>query len=117
MTISRKLFVGRVTLPADTPTSLLGLMSASSLHWGYETTALTTPSMDSITGSEAGVVPDAAVYVGSDINVNATTGVPLAAEENFSLQDFGADYGVIDPNQIWFFSADETDMSVTFQAR
>src|ERR1043165_2828024 len=117
MTISRKIFIGRVTLLPITPASLFQLMRDSPLHWGYETTALTTPSMDSITGSEGGVVPDAAVFVGSDSSVSPTTGIALAAGANFSLQDFGSAFGVIDPNQIWFYSQSGCGMAVTFQSR
>jgi len=116
MTISRKIFIGRVTLPAITPSSLYQLMRDSPLHWGYETTALTAPSLDSITGSEAGIVPDAPVQVGIDSSV-ATTGITLAAGQNFSLQDFGDAFGVIDPNQIWFYNQSGCGMNVTFTAR
>jgi len=117
MTISRKIFIGRVTLSAITPSSLYQLMRDSALHWGYESTALTTPSLDSIIGSEAGIIPDADVYVGSDNTVSPTTGIRLAAGQNMSLQDFGPAYGIIDPNQIWFYSQSGTQMSVTFTAR
>lgn len=117
MTIARKIFIGRVSIPAITPTSLLTLMTQSSLHWGFESTALTQPSMDSILGSNAGVVPDAAIYAGSDNTVNPTTGIAVAAGENFSLQDFGSDYGVIDPNQIYFYSQSGSGMVVTFSGR
>lgn len=117
MTLARKIFIGRVTLPPITPTNLYQMMRDSPLHWGFETTALTTPSMDSITGSEAGVVPDAAVYVGSDNTVSPTTGIALGAGQSFSLEDFGPAFGVIDPNQIWFYSQSGSGMAVTFQAR
>lgn len=117
MTISRKVFIGRVTIPPITPTSLYALMRDSSLHWGYETTALTQPSMDSILGSEAGIIPDGPVFVGSDNLVSPTTGAALAAGQNFSLQDFGGGLGMIDPNQIWFYSQSGSGMAVTFQAR
>jgi|ERR1043165_437818 hypothetical protein len=116
MTISRKIFINRVTLPPDTPTSLYQLMRDSPAHWGYESTALTTPSLDSIIGSEAGIVPDADVYIGSDETVDSTTGIPLVAARNFSLQDFGP-FGIIDPNQIWLYSQLGCQLSVTFQAR
>lgn len=111
---SRKMFVGRVTLPPDAATSLAVMMRDSPLHWGYETTALTTPSMDSIIGSECGIVPDGPVTIGSDSNVR-TQGIPVAGGANFSLQDFGP--GLIDPNQIYFYSQSGSGMSVTFQAR
>jgi hypothetical protein len=117
MTTSRKIFIGRVSLPAITPSSLFQLMRDSPLHWGFESTALTAPSMDSITGSECGVVPDAAVFIGSDSNVSPSTGIALAAGANFSLQDFGDKFGVIDPNAIWFYSQSGCGMAVTFQAR
>ena len=116
MTISRKIFIGRVTLPGITPTSLATLMRTSSLHWGLESD-LTTPSMDSTTGSEAGIIPDAPVYIGIDNTVSPTTGMAVAAGVNFSLQDFGPAFGVIDPNQIWFYNQSGCQMAVTFQAR
>jgi hypothetical protein len=117
MSIARKIFIGRVTLPALTATSLYQLMRDSSLHWGFETTALATPSLDSIIGSECGVTPDAPVYVGSDSNTNSSTGIALTPTQNFSLQDFGSDFGVIDPNQIYFWNQNGCGMAVTFQAR
>lgn len=116
MTISRKIFIGRVTIPAITPTSLNDLMKNSALHWGYESTALTQPSMDSILGSEAIITPDANVYVGVDNTVSPTTGIVAAAGQNFSLQDVGP-RGMIDPNQIWLYSQSGSGMAVTFQAR
>lgn len=116
MATARKIFIGRVAIPAITASSLYALMRDSALHWGYESTALTTPSLDSIIGSECGVVPDAAVLIGSDSSV-ATTGIALAAGENFSLQDFGSMYGVIDPTAIYFWSQSGSGMAVTFQAR
>src|SRR5690348_12676777 len=103
MASSRKIFIARVTLPANTPTSLATLMRNSSLHWGLESD-LSTPSLDSITGSEAGIVPDATVYIGSDNTVSPTTGIAVTAGTNFSLQDFGPAFGVIDPNAIWFYN-------------
>lgn len=115
MSIARKQFIARVSIPPITASSLYDLMKNSSLHWGYESTALTTPSLDSIIGSECGVIPDAAVLIGSDSSV-ATTGIALAAGENFSLQDFGP-FGVIDPNQIWFYAQSGSGMAVTFTAR
>lgn len=116
MTISRKIFIGRVTVPADTPTSLYTLMKLSPLHWGYETTALTQPSMDSILGSEASIVPDGTVYIGVDNTVSPSTGVAVAGAASFNLQDFGP-RGMIDPNQIWIYSQSGGQMAVTFQAR
>lgn len=116
MSTSRKIFLGRVTLPAITPTSLYDLMKQSALHWGYETTALTTPSFDSIIGDEVGVIPDARVFVSSDNTVSPSTGVSVAAGSNFSLQDF-AKYGLIDPNQIYFYNQNGCQMSVTFHGR
>lgn len=123
MTISRKVFSANVTLPAATATSLNTLMKNSLLHWGYEDTTLTQPSMDSILGSEAGIVPTADVYIGIDSNVRNTAGgggtyqgVLAAAGENYSLQDFGP-RGMIDPNQIWLYSVGGTTVDVTFQAR
>jgi hypothetical protein len=123
MTISRKTFIGQVTVPASTATSLYSIMRDSPLHWGYETTALTTPSMDSITGSNAGIVPYGSLVVGSDSNVSTVTSganyrgvfVPLAA--NFSLQDFGSADGVIDPNQIFLYSPQGCLIDLVFTAR
>lgn len=116
MATSRKVFIGRVSLPAITPSSLYDLMKNSALHWGFETTALTTPSFDSIIGDEVGVIPDAQVFVGSDNTVSPTTGISVAAGANFSLQDF-AKYGLIDPNQIWFYNQSGAGMAVTFHGR
>lgn len=123
MTISRKLFNATCALPANTAKSLYQLMRDSSLHWGYETTALTTPSMDSILGSEAGLTPEATIYVGSDSNVrNAALGgstykgVTVIGGSNYSLQDFGP-RGMIDPNQVWLFNQSGTNVDVVFQAR
>jgi len=117
MGTSRKMFIGRVTLPPLAATSLYAMMRDSSLHWGFETTALTTPSFDSIIGSEVGVVPDAPVYVGSDSNTSQSTGVLLTQTQNFSLQDFGDDFGIIDPTAIYFWSQSGCGMAVTFTAR
>lgn len=108
------MFVGRVTVPPDAATSLYSLMRDSPLHWGYETTALTAPSMDSIIGSEAGIIPDGPVTIGSDSNVR-TQGIAVAGGANFSLQDFGP--GLIDPNQIYIYAQSGSGMSIVFQAR
>lgn len=123
MTVSRKIFSANVTLPAATATSLNILMRDSLLHWGFEDTSLTTPSMDSILGSEAGIVPASDVYIGIDSNVRNAAGgggtyqgVLAAAGENYSLQDFGP-RGMIDPNQIWLYSVGGTTVDLTFQAR
>ena len=116
MSISRKIFIGRVSLTAITPTSLYDLMKNSALHWGFETTALTTPSFDSIIGSEAAITPDAAVQIGID-NTVATNGITVAAGQSFSLKDFGPAFGIIDPNAIWFYSQSGSGMAVTFTAR
>lgn len=121
--ISRKFFSAQVTLPADTATSLLTLMRNSPLHWTLESD-LNTPSLDSITGSEVGFIPSATVYVGSDLNVRGAsppagtyTGVAAAAGQNYSLQDFGDDYGIIDPTQIWLYQQSGCTLDLTFQAR
>lgn len=116
MTISRKVFIGRVSVPPITPINLYTLMKNSSLHWGYESTALTQPSMDSILGSEASIVPDGPVFIGSNNTVSPTTGIAAAGGASFNLQDFGP-RGMIDPNQIWFYSQSGSGMAVTFQAR
>lgn len=116
MTISRKIFIGRVSVPPITPVSLYQLMRDSSLHWGYETTALTVPSLDSIIGSEGQVVPDGPVFVGIDSSVSPSTGIVKAAATPLLLEDFGAG-GLIDPNQIWFYSQSGIGMDVVFQAR
>lgn len=117
MSISRKMFIGRVLAPGGVASSLLSLMQASALHWGLEAD-LTTPSLDSIIGSECGIVPDGAVRISSD-PTTAATGINLAAATNFSLQDFGPDFGIIDPTQIFFWSVNPsgTGMNVIFTAR
>lgn len=123
MTISRKMFSANVTLPANTATSLYTLMRDSALHWGYESTALTQPSMDSILGSEGILLPSGDVYVGIDSNVrNAALGgstyqgVLAAGGQKYVLEDFGP-RGMIDPNQIWLFAQSEASVDLTFQAR
>lgn len=122
MTISRKTFAANVTLPANEATSLYTLMRDSALHWGFETTALTQPSMDSITGERAQITPAANVYIGSDANVRNTAGVgtyqgALAASgEPFTLQDF-ARYGIVDPNQVFLYSQPGTTLDLVFQGR
>ena len=123
MSTARKIFSARVVLPANTPSSLYTLMKNSALHWGYETTGLTTPSLDSITGSNAIVTPDANVDVGSDSNVRNTSGggfykgVTALGGEPFSLQDFGDAFGVIDPNAIFFYNQSGCNMDVVFTGR
>lgn len=120
MTTSRKNFIGRISVPGNSATSLSSLMTSSPLHWGLESD-LTSPSMDSILGSEVGLIPDSDIWVGSDANVkNATAGsfyqgVLVPAGENYSLQDFGP--GLIDPNQIYLFSVSGGGADLTFQAR
>lgn len=120
MTTSRKLFIGRITVPNNSATSLNTLMASSPLHWGTESD-LTTPSLDSIIGSECFITPDSAVWIGSDANVkNATVGsnyqgVAVAAGVKYSLQDFGP--GLIDPNQIYLYSVNGSGAELTFQAR
>lgn len=122
MTISRKIFSANCTLPPGVATSLADLMKNSILHWGYETSALTTPSMDSILGSEAGIVPAATVNIGSDSNVRDANadplykGVTVLVGQNYSLQDFGYG-GLIDPTQIYIYRAAGTTIDVVFQAR
>lgn len=122
MTISRKFFSANVTLPANTATSLLQLMISSALHWTFEDTTLTAPSLDSILGDSVLLTPDEVTYLGSDSNVRATTGVgtykgaTLPADETTSLQDF-AKYGLIDPNQIYLFNASGTTIDVVFSGR
>lgn len=121
-TTSRKIFNGRITIPGNSAVSLYSLMRTSPLHWGYETTALTTPSMDSIIGSEVGITPDGDIWIGSDANVKNTTsgsfyqGVHVAGGTNYSLQDFGS-FGIIDPNQLFIYSISGGGADVTFQAR
>lgn len=123
MTISRKIFSANVTLPANAATSLYTLMKLSPLYWGYESTALTQPSMDSILGSEAGLLPSGDIYIGIDSNVRGAAlggstykGVLASGGENYSLQDFGP-RGMIDPNQIWLYAQSGATVDVTFQAR
>ena len=122
MSLSRKIFNANVTLPPGVATSLADLMKTSLLHWGYETTALTTPSLDSIIGSECGIVPAATINIGSDSNVRDANadplykGITVPANQNYSLQDFGYG-GLIDPNQIWLYRTAGTTVDVVFQAR
>lgn len=119
-TTSRRMFIGRITVPNNSATSLNSLMASSSLHWGLESD-LVSPSLDSIIGSECFFTPDSAVWVGSDANVkNATVGsnyqgIAVAAGIKYSLQDFGP--GLIDPNQIYLYSVNGTSAELTFHAR
>lgn len=95
-------------------------MQTGSLHWGLESD-LTSPSMDSILGSECMITPDSPIWIGSDANVkNATVGsnyqgIAVAAGVKYSLQDFGP--GLIDPNQIYLYSLSGGGADLTFQAR
>lgn len=122
MTIARKMFNGRIAIPGDSATSVLSLMTASPLHWGFETTALTAPSLDSIIGSECGIVPDGDVWIGSDASVKNTAsgsfyqGVKIPAGTNYSLQDFGP-IGIVDPNQLYLYSVSGCGADLTFTAR
>lgn len=118
MTLARKVFSASVTLPAATQVSMATLMNGSILHWWEEDDG--SPSMDASSGSEASVTPqDGTVYVGSTANVfdvNADPnyqGVPVAQNQNYSLQDFG--HGLIDPNQIWFYASGQRTLSLVFQ--
>lgn len=122
MTTSRKVFNANVSLPANTATSLATLMRNSALHWGLEAD-LTSPSMDSFLGSEAGIIPSGNVYVGSDSNVRGGAiggdtykGVLVLGGTNYSLQDHGP-AGMIDPNQVWFYNQSGCTVDITFQAR
>jgi hypothetical protein len=114
--ISRKIFIGRVTVVGGTPASLYELMRDSPLHWGFETTALTTPSLDSIVGSEVTVIPDGQVRIGSDPTIVATNGINYAGGATINMQDFGM-FGVIDPTAIYFSSISGTGMGVNFHAK
>jgi hypothetical protein len=120
---SRKFFSATVTLPANTPTSLLSLMQLAPLYWTFESDG-TTLSLDSTTGSEASVTPEGVTYVGDDNLVrgdNAVSpqyrGAPVVANQNYSLQDFGSAYGIIDPNAVWLYSQSGTRVAIVFQAR
>lgn len=121
MSRSRKMFLGRVTVPNNEATSLNTLMGQSALKWGFETDG-TTPSLDSIIGSECFITPDSPIWLGSDANVkNATVGssyqgIAVGAGVKYSLQDFGP-MGMIDPNQIYLYSVNGTSAELTFQAR
>ena len=122
MSVSRKIFLANVMLPAATATSLVTLMQASALHWTLEAD-LTTPSLDSILGSEVGIVPSATIYAGSDANVRGGAlgggtykGVTVLANANFSLQDFGP-IGSLDPNQIWLYNQSGCSLDLIFTAR
>jgi hypothetical protein len=44
-------------------------------------------------------------------------GVTVEGGTNFSLQDFGAAFGVIDPSQIYLFRSAGTTVDVVFTAR
>lgn len=120
MTTSRKMFIGRITIPGNQGTSLAQCMRDSALHWGLESD-LTTPSMDSSIGSEVGIIPDGPIWIGSDANVkNANIGsfyqgIPVVAAQNYSLQDFGP--GLIDPNQIYLYSVSGGGANLSFTAR
>ena len=119
---ARKIFNAVATLSAITPTSLLSLMQTSALKWTYETDG-TTPSMDSVLGSEAGIVPGQNIWIGSDSNVRDQTGgsfyqgFPVASGSNYSLQDFGGGTGNIDPTQIYLYARNDTPIAIAFQAR
>ncbi len=114
----RTFFSATVSLPAATATSMEQLMRDSLLDWGKNEDG--SPSMDSFMGSEASVVPDAVIYVGSDANVRTANadplyqGVEVGADENYSLQDPGM-RGIIDPGTIWFFSTPGANIKLTFQ--
>lgn len=120
--LSRKIFSANCTLPPGVATSLATLMKNSLLHWGYETTALTTPNADSFIGSEAGIVPTDNLNVGGDSNVRDANADPLykgvlvQGGTNFSLQDFGYG-GIIDPNAIFLYRAAGTTVDIVFQGR
>lgn len=122
MSRSRKTFIAQVSLPPDSATSLLTMMAASALKWGFESDGA-TPSLDSVIGSDAGLIPDSTVFLGVDSNVRAATsgsfyrGVTVVAGQNFSLQDFGGMYGVIDPSAIYCYNQSGCDIDLTFKAR
>lgn len=122
MSRSRKLFNSRIQIPGDQAVSLLSVMQTSPLKWTYESDG-STPSMDSILGSEVGLVPDSTIWIGSDANVKNSTvggfyqGIRVAAALNYSLQDFGGGTGLIDVNQIWLYSVSGTGCDCTFQGR
>lgn len=122
MTVSRKIFNATCALPANTATSVATLMKNSALHWGYETTALTQPSMDSILGSELELIPEATIYVGSDANVrggplggSTYKGRPVLGGTNYQLP-YGP-HGTIDPNQVWLYNQSGCNIAITFVAR
>jgi hypothetical protein len=121
MATSRKVFIETVSLPAITATSLASLMQNSVQHWFLESD-LITPSLDSAIGDEVTITPQAAIYAGNDANVRDVNnspqyqGVPIAANEKFPLQDF-AKYGLIDPNQIYFYSQNGCNVAVVFHGR
>jgi hypothetical protein len=115
---SRKMFIGRVFVPGLIATNLADLMKASALLWGLEPDGV-SPSLDSIIGSECIVVSDGAVKIGSDNTTGPTVGITKAAAAAFSLSDYGPDFGIIDPTQIWFWPVSQSGvgMDVTFTAR
>lgn len=119
---SRKIFQGPITVPPDAATSLNTLMQQSALKWGFESDG-TTPSMDSILGSNVKIVPDSPIWIGSDSNVRSATvgsfymGVPVAAGATYSLDDQGGGMGMIDPNQIYLYAINGTHCNLVFQSR
>jgi hypothetical protein len=79
--------------------------------------------MDSILGSEAGIIPSGDIYVGIDENVRGAAlggstyrGVLALGGKSYSLRDFGP-VGMIDPNQVWLYAQSGATLDVTFQAR
>jgi hypothetical protein len=114
---ARNFFSATVTLSATTATSLETLMRNSLLDWGKNADG--TPSLDSFIGSEVGITPNGAVFIGSDENVREANsdplykGVEVATNENYSLQDFGM-RGIIDPATIWLYATAGRDIELVF---
>ena len=126
MSSSSKFFSENVAIPAATATSMATLLRTAG--FGFErdpvTNAITAiPSLDSIDGIGASIVPAGIVYVGHDQFVRdaAVAGPPrlykgalAAVAQKFGLDDFVR--GVIDPNEVWFYSAGGTTADLVFKA-
>ena len=126
MSTAHKFFSENVTIPVSTPVSMKTLLQTAG--WGFEkdpiTNAIsTTPSLDSFNGIGASIVPAANVYVGHDQFVGDAVvagpprlykGALAAAAQKFGLDAFCR--GIIDPNEVWLFSAGGTTVDLVFKA-
>ena len=126
MSESQKFFAENVAIPAATPTSMATLLRTAG--YGFErdltTNAIsTTPSLDSFSGVQASIVPAGNVFVGHDAFVSnaAAAGPPrlyqgalAAATAKFSIESFCR--GIVDPNEVWFYSVAGTTADLVFKA-